>query len=329
MALKHQGLMSFGTARWIQGEVVAFIVDNRMKKGETAEMKLELTGIPDTVLANIEIIQVKRDDLGEVYKYAARILEMSTGDRDLLDSWIEERSMGSTSFTAQRTMAQMGLQSVSGVQSSRGPPRSHSPSRSPTSRYAVGDSSPPDSSQTWNPSNAGPGGEKRGRARINKALRTRLHPDTDEGLRPAQKVQQKSVAPPSPASQSASGVWSTSSVYSVTNEASQETVFDPLVKWTEGERRADVTWLEPQNLIRDWQTHLCNHALPLPMKLPHPKRGERITLRLKLPDGQVLALRSRVVGAAGRTVLCAIELSPGARHKLKKAARAAALADQG
>ncbi len=325
IALKHQGLMSFGTASWIQDDTLGFTADAELEVGERAEMRLELAGLPDTVMADIVVVKARQDPRSEAFRYAARIAEMTTGDRELLEHWVEERSAGSTSFTSERMMASL----TASVVSRSGPRRGGAANEAKKGRKPREDTSGSlRSSQTWNPSSSSVTGppKERGRARINQALKTSLDPKESQdrkALRELRKDEQTAASD----SRSVASTWSTSSVYSTTSVASQETVFDPKVTWAEGDPRAEVTWVDPRNLIRDWKTHLCNKALPLPMELPHPKRGTRLTLRLRLPDGQALAVRARVMGRAGRTVLCAIDLSPGVRHKLKKATRAAALAD--
>jgi len=326
IALKHQGLMSFGTASWIQDDTLGFTADAELEVGEKAEMRLELTGLPDTVLADIVVVKARQDPRSEAFRYAARIAEMTAGDRELLDHWVDERSAGSTSFTAERMMASLTASVVSRAGPTRGGAAREAREERRARKRATTESKAPRSSQTWTPSSSTGPAPERGRARINQALRTSLDPKESHERKDLRDLRREEGTAPSD-SRSVASTWSTSSVYSTTSVASKETLFDPAVAWEQGDPRAEVTWHDPKNLIRDWKTHLCNKALPLPMELPHPKRGTRLTLRLKLPDGQALAVRARVMGRAGRTVLCAIDLSPGVRHKLKRATRAAALAD--
>ena len=53
IALKHQGLMSFGTASWIQNDTVGFTADAKLVVGEKAKVRLNPSGIPDMVIADI------------------------------------------------------------------------------------------------------------------------------------------------------------------------------------------------------------------------------------------------------------------------------------
>lgn len=321
IALKHQGLMSFGTASWIQDETLGFTADAELDVGEQAEIRLELTGLPDTVLADIVVVKARPDPRSEAFRYAARIQGMTPGDRDLLDQWVEERSQGSTSFTAERMLASLTASAVEN--------RARRAGAVTGERTTPRPSGSPRSSQTWTPSSSVSQNHERGRARINQALRQRLD---------APAPTETSTAPAAPRpprtrdgdsdDRSVASTFSTSSVYSTTSVADKESAFDPQVSWAEGDQRATVTWQDPHNLIHDWKTYLCNKALPLPMEHPHPKRGTRLALRLVLPDGQSVTIRSRVSGRSGRTVLFSVELSPGVRHKLRQATRAAALADR-
>ncbi len=316
VALKHQGMMSFGTASWIQDDNLGFVADAVLEVGTRAEMRLELQGIPDSVMADIVVLQARRDARSDVFRYAARIAHMTSGDRDLLESWVDERSSGSTSFASERVMASLASSAVS--KSPRRERTGKEPRRTGHGEGRSGD--------TWHPSSNTGHHQKRGRARINAALRTSLdQAAADEQItlrgepQPKGRDDESSVVSDS---RSASTSHSQSSVYSTASRPARETRYEPRVEWAEGEARATVTWTDPEALVRDWQTHLCNRALPLPLEPPHAKRGTRMVLKLVLPDAQAFSVRARMMGSAGRSVLLAVELPPGVRHKLRRATAA-------
>ncbi len=319
VALKHEGMMSFGTASWIQDDTLGFVADAILGVGDHAQLRLELQGIPDTVLAEIIVVKARQDPRREAFRYAARIDHMAPGDRELLEAWVEERSVGSTSFTSERMLI-----SLTGSAPSKTGRRKRPPGKSQEKKGSQpGDAR---SGQTWDPSSSVSHHRERGRARINAALRTSLDQGSPDGQRmnrgTSPRESEREDSSGASETPSATSTWSQSSVYSTTSKPAPETTYEPRVKWTEKDARATVTWSDAAVLARDWTTHLCNKALPLPLDKPHPPRGARIILKLVLPDGQALSGRARVRGRAGRTVLMAVDLPPGVRHKLRRVAKA-------
>ncbi len=84
-----------------------------------------------------------------------------------------------------------------------------------------------------------------------------------------------------------------------------------------------VRWLRPTDLLRDWETSLVHGRLEGRLEGPRPPEGTWMTVRLVLPDGQVLAVRGRVEEARGPTFAVAFDLNQATAHKVRRAAGAA------
>ncbi len=78
-----------------------------------------------------------------------------------------------------------------------------------------------------------------------------------------------------------------------------------------------VTWKEREALQRDYEQHLKKKVLRVPGSAP----SRSPDVRLELPDGQVLALRSRLASQEADHFELRLELSLSTKGKLKRAAR--------
>jgi hypothetical protein len=96
-AVHSQRGLVFGSTSWVGFDEICFEVDADILPTEVIEWRMELTGLPDTVMGTLkaELKSLKEGSKlarGEVPVYIARILSMSDRDRELYRSWLEDRS---------------------------------------------------------------------------------------------------------------------------------------------------------------------------------------------------------------------------------------------
>lgn len=92
----RQGLV-FGSTTSVGFEEIYFEVDAEILPTEVIEWRMELTGLPDTVMGTLkaDLKSLKEGTKlarGELPIYIAKILSMSDRDRELYRSWLEDRS---------------------------------------------------------------------------------------------------------------------------------------------------------------------------------------------------------------------------------------------
>jgi hypothetical protein len=77
IAIKHPGLMSFGTASWIQNDTVGFTAEAKLVIGEKSQVRLNLSRIPNMVIADIVEASKKESQTLSI----AQTLSRSCGSR--------------------------------------------------------------------------------------------------------------------------------------------------------------------------------------------------------------------------------------------------------
>ncbi len=82
-----------------------------------------------------------------------------------------------------------------------------------------------------------------------------------------------------------------------------------------------AAWSTWQGLAADWTRQLSKNLLRVDTPLNTPPRGYALTVRLCLPDGQVLAVQAKVTDTDGAGMLLALDLSPATRRILNRAAQ--------
>jgi hypothetical protein len=92
----REGLV-FGSTTSVGFEQICFEVDAEILPTEVIEWRMELTGLPDTVMGTLKAeLKSLKDGIklqrGDVPVYVARILSMSERDRELYRAWLEDRS---------------------------------------------------------------------------------------------------------------------------------------------------------------------------------------------------------------------------------------------
>ena len=92
----REGLV-FGSTSSVGFDEICFEVDAEILPTEVIEWRMELTGLPDTVMGTLKAeLKALRDGTrlarGDLPVYIARILSMSDRDRELYHSWLEDRS---------------------------------------------------------------------------------------------------------------------------------------------------------------------------------------------------------------------------------------------
>jgi hypothetical protein len=92
----RQGLV-FGSTTSVGFDEIYFEVDAEILPTEVIEWRMELTGLPDTVMGTLKadlksIKEGTKLSRGELPIYIAKILSMSDRDRELYRSWLEDRS---------------------------------------------------------------------------------------------------------------------------------------------------------------------------------------------------------------------------------------------
>src|SRR4051812_15843457 len=92
----REGLV-FGSTTSVGFDEIYFEVDADILPTEVIEWRMELTGLPDTVMGTLkaDLKSLKEGTKlarGELPVYIAKILSMSDRDRELYLSWLEDRS---------------------------------------------------------------------------------------------------------------------------------------------------------------------------------------------------------------------------------------------
>ncbi len=79
-----------------------------------------------------------------------------------------------------------------------------------------------------------------------------------------------------------------------------------------------AAWTSWQALAQDWSQQLGQGVLRVDTALRCPPPGYELTVRLCLPDGQVLAVRGRVRGSDDNGMVLELDLPYAARRKLSR-----------
>ena len=92
----REGLV-FGSTTSVGFDQICFEVDAEILPTEVIEWRMELTGLPDTVMGTLKAeLKSLKDGIklqrGDLPVYIARILSMSDRDRELYRAWLEDRS---------------------------------------------------------------------------------------------------------------------------------------------------------------------------------------------------------------------------------------------
>ncbi len=240
VALRHRGRRAFGTARWIEGQRLAFTTYGDVTVGDRLEMRLELTGAYDSVWAEVLIETARPIGVGGPQLCTGEIAYIPEDDRDRLELWVEERSV-----------SQLSLQA-------------HKAEDRDASQSAEADSA----------------ASKAGRKAVSAALR--------------RSIQRKAEVVPR--------------------------------SWAALQLSRDGTllsaaWSTWQGLGADWSRQLSKSLLRVDTTLQTPPRGYALTVRLCLPDGQVLAVQGRVTDTDSAGMLLALDLSPDTRRRLNRASQ--------
>ena len=284
IALKTSNGMRFGKAAWIQDDRIAYSSDADFTPGERAELRMELSGQYQAVLAEILVIKTYPiDEKGEI-GCVAQIMDMPAADSQRLTDWLHDLTDGGTtsqpaawlqSILRQKTGSATPEETRAALNRMAGHRKgaSHSASVSTSERLA-------------------------GRAAVREALRASLTVEKG-GL---------------------SEVTATPAEEPVTAPASNGAILDG-VNYQIEENRIKVRWSKATALAQAWESGLKSGRLEIPLMLPGTAENDSVNLRFHLPDGQILALRARVLQCRAQSMDCSVNVPWGARVKLINASK--------
>jgi len=108
------GNMGFGTVEWVVRDAMQIHTDVDVTKGAGCELRMELTGLPRSILLQATVSECWPADDGSVH-IRMKLDTERTEDRIRLDRWLEDQAQGGTSVDPASW-----TQDLSGVHSRRG-----------------------------------------------------------------------------------------------------------------------------------------------------------------------------------------------------------------
>ena len=96
IALKTSSGMRFGKATWIQDDRIAYSSDAEFSPGDRAEMRMELSGQYQAVLAEVLVIKTYPIDMKGEIGCVAQIMDMPSADSQRLTDWLNDLTDGGT-----------------------------------------------------------------------------------------------------------------------------------------------------------------------------------------------------------------------------------------
>jgi hypothetical protein len=278
VAVKTQdGVLTFNSLDWLEGRVLQIQGESHLTRGQTCELRLELTGTSESVYAEADVLSVVDSDTPSA---VCRIRRMSARDSERFRDWVDEVSRSTTSRRGDRSARSTPKQRPRPQHSD---PSVHSrPTRSSVrpsrwldsvtaGRRSVADESATDTVLSRNVS---------GREALRVALRRSLR---------ERRAEARADAPPE----------------------------EPRVELTP-DGRVTATWTDPEALRSDVQRQLLAGHLRLKVTPTTP----RFTLRLALPDGQVLAVPATAEPHPAGGCIARFRVGLPLKQKLKRATAA-------
>jgi hypothetical protein len=318
VALKTFSGLHFGTARWIQGDRIAFATDAEFNPGDRAELRMELSGKYPAVLAEVLIVRTYEiDHKGEI-GCVAQIMDMPEPDSDRLNDWLSDLTEGGVG-----TQPSAWLESILRHQRS-GPVASAEETRSALNRIdqRLGLSR----SRSFT---ATAGHRVGGRQSIRDALKASfLENENDTPTAPTlsppvaapaptptpaplQEVPAQ-VPPPAPVEESAAPTPGTNGLLEGEKDG---------LSWSYAGEKVLLQWAERAALAKSWNDGLKTGTIQIPMTGSNVEVQQAMTFRLTLPDGQILALHGRVASVDEDGLTCSVNVPWGARVKLQSASK--------
>ena len=96
VAVRFRDVVAFGSIDWIQDDQLQFQVAARIQRDDVVEMRMELTGWPDTVYGLLKILQRTQSPEEGVPRFLAALVRMEERDLALLNDWLLERKQETT-----------------------------------------------------------------------------------------------------------------------------------------------------------------------------------------------------------------------------------------
>ncbi len=303
VALKTFRGLHFGTARWIQGDRIAFATDAEFNPGDRAELRMELSGMYSAVLAEALVLRTYEIDEQGEFGCVAQIMDMPDSDSDRLNNWLANLTEGGAG-----AQPSAWLESILRHQRSK-PAASEEETRSALNRIdqRLGRSRGRSFTAT--------GGQRvGGRQSIRDALKASfLENDADT-------PHESPFVAPAAASPSLQEVPAPAPTVSADTNGALEGEQDGLT-WRYTDEKFTLQWAERAALAKSWKDGLKTGSIEIPMTGSHLEIQQPMAFRLTLPDGQVLALRGRVASVGAEGLTCSLNVPWGARVKLQSASK--------
>ena len=86
VAVRFRDVVAFGSIDWIQDDQLQFQVAARIQRDDVVEMRMELTGWPDTVYGLLKILQRTQSPEEGVPRFLAALVRMEERDLALLST---------------------------------------------------------------------------------------------------------------------------------------------------------------------------------------------------------------------------------------------------
>lgn len=307
VALKTFSGMHFGTARWVQADRIAFATDAKFTPGDRAEMRMELSGQYSAVLAEVLVVRTyKIDEKGEI-GCIAQIMDMPDADAERLNNWLADLTEGGVG-----AQPSAWLQSMLNYQSS-GPTASPEETRSALDRINRRMERSKSFSRSKSRSFTSTANQHRGgREAIREVLKATFAEEEAEARTPSAGPRLVSTPPVEnkpepPKTEPVNGALLTGETNGLQCE------FDGA--------RITVRWNQKADLKASWNDGLKVGTLELPLAGASFEPKQAVGFQFHLPDGQILALRGRIIEAQDTTVSCTLNVPWGARIKLQSASK--------
>ena len=108
------GNLGFGTLEWVVRDAIQLLADLTIATETECELRMELLGLPRSILLNAEVTEVWPAECGSSH-IRMRLSDSSSEDRKRLERWLQDQAHGGTSVDPASW-----TQDLSGVHSRRG-----------------------------------------------------------------------------------------------------------------------------------------------------------------------------------------------------------------
>ena len=299
VALKTFSGLHFGTARWIQGDRIAFATDAEFTQGARAELRMELSGRYQAVLAEVLVIRTFRIDSRGENGCIAQIMDMPEADSERLGNWLSDLTEGG-----------IGAQPSAWLESMIRSRNSKPAATEEETRHALDRIS--QRLDGAHSRTATSGGRRGGRHSIREALKASFVENTEprgvHATQPKKQVEEPEYEATDKLDKP------------TTNGSCFEGELNGLI-WSYNGEKLLLQWGERAALADSWNAGLTTGSISIPLTGTPLEVQQPIRVRLTLPDGQVLALRGKVDAVESTGLICSVNMPWGARVKIQSASK--------